>query len=142
MNRHRHLLLAILLSINSCSRDPFNDDFIFGLTGGYQLIRTSTYMVTIEHSADSRHLSIPAQVVELAWNDGFILGKQQVIRPRGNVPGDTVPVPVVGSFNYWILDLHQTNRFGPMTEVEFVEKLKAIGQTDLNLKNLSQIKRS
>lgn len=139
MNRHRHLFLAILLSLSSCSRDPFNDDFIFDLTGGYQLIRTSTYMVTIEHSADNRRLSIPAQVVELAWNDRFILGKQQVIRARGNVPGDTVPVSILGSFNYWIIDLNQTNRYGPMTEVEFAEKVKALGQTDLKLKKLSQI---
>ena len=96
-------------------------------------------MVTIEHSADNRRLSIPAQVVELAWNDRFILGKQQVIRARGNVPGDTVPVSILGSFNYWIIDLNQTNRYGPMTEVEFAEKVKALGQTDLKLKKLSQI---
>lgn len=128
--------------MGSCSRDPLMGDFDRPLTAGYHLISTSGNQIEVTHMEDSRYLGVPAKVVEIAWNDRFILAKQQELKSRGDFPGDTLPVPVPGKFSYWIIDTGQTNRYGPLSEKEFGEKVQSLGQTNLKLKDLFRAKKS
>jgi len=130
-----------LIFIVSCSRKTPNAIYGFELANGYEVIRTSREQVEIAHMHDSEHLGVPPKVVELAWNDRFVLAKQQTLGPRGDFPGDIFQVPIAGKFSYWILDGTQTkpNRYGPMAKAEFQVRVISMGLTNLILKAVETI---
>jgi Protein of unknown function (DUF3997) len=131
--------IACSMFLGACSLDPNMGDFDLALINGYYLVRTSPDSVEILHMDDSRHLGVPAKVVEIAWNEHFILAKQQELQPRGDFPGDTLSIPAPGKFHYWIVDTIQTNRYGPLIQKEFEDKLQSLGLSGLKLKDVSTV---
>jgi hypothetical protein len=143
MTRFLHLtVISGLLLLSACSPDPMMGDFDLPLIGGYSLVRESPDSVEVLHMRDSDHLGVSAKVVEIAWNERFILAKRQELKPRGRFQGDVLLVPVTGKFDFWIIDTVQTNRYGPLSEKEFGEKVQSLGQTGLKLKDISRAKKS
>jgi hypothetical protein len=132
-------IAAGLLAAHGCSVDSSMGDFVLPLTGGYHLVRTSESEVTVMNLAYTSGPEVPAKVVEIAWNNNFILAKQQELAVRGKSPDDMPEVPVPGKFDYWIIDITHTNEYGPFQEREFRLKVLELGQTNLVLKDVYKI---
>jgi hypothetical protein len=134
-------LICGIAALLGCSVDPMGG-FDRALVAGYHLRCTSGGQNEITNVDDNRLPGVPDQVVEIAWNERFILAKQQRLKPRGDFPGDEVPVPVPGKFNYWIIDTARTNRYGPLSESEFNERATFLGQSSLKLKSILKARKS
>ena len=117
-----------------------NGDFDKPLLGDYHLLSTSAHQVQVMHMTDSDNPGIPPKVVEIGWNKSFIIAKQQRLKERGDFPGDKLLVPVPSQFAFWIVSVGKTNRYGPLSEKEFNEKLEALSQKELRLKPLSEVR--
>jgi hypothetical protein len=113
-------------------------DYSYGVSGGYQVVRSSSHQITVVPKPgrhDGTPPTIPPKVVEIAWDNAFILAKQQALRPRSPNGGYELPVP--GQFSYWIVDLKGPLAFGPLTEEEFRRKRAELGISQrLELKNV------
>ena len=116
-------------------------DFDITLIGGYHVVRYSPDVIEVLHTKDSSHLGVLPKVCSLAWDQRFILVKQQEVRPRGSFTGDEFPVPVPGKFHYWIIDTLETKRYGPMGAQDFDSKVVSFGLNQLKLKNVEDLKR-
>ena len=99
-------------------------DFNFPVAGDYELCRTSGHQISVTPSggwSDDTPI-IPVKVVEIAWDDTFVLAKQQhLIRRSPSNPTDTYEEPDPGKFSYWILDTSLPKSFGPLTLEAFNE---------------------
>jgi hypothetical protein len=96
------------------------------LPEGYSLIRSSAHEVTLNKQIDDINWGeaiIPAEVVEIAWNDKYILVKQIGLKRRNpNNIGDTYEIPDESKVSYWILEIENNDVYGPFNEKEFSEK--------------------
>jgi hypothetical protein len=134
------VIIGSLALLNGCSKDPLVQDFDVPLVQGYHLISTDVDDVEVAMLHPRFSSCIPAKVVEVGWNTNFIVAKQQELRNRGDFPGDTLPVPVAGKFSFWIIDLRGTNCFGPMTEADYYSKLQTLGQSPLQMRQISKLR--
>ena len=102
-------------------------DYSYEMTDGYQVWRSSAHMVKIfnKHGTNGRTMKVPPKVVEVAWDQRFILAKQQHLRPRG--PGDGYEVPVEGQYSYWILDVKESRCEGPLDASGFASRRVELG---------------
>ena len=137
----------VAYSVNGCRFDPLNSDYGRALDSGYYVEQTSAHQtvifnLTIGNGVEGEPMTIPADVIEIAWNNFFILAKQQELKPRGDFPGDNLPVPDPNKFKYWIIDMVRTNRLGPMTEESFGKAVKILGLSRLRMQNPSIAKKS
>ena len=100
-------------------------DFETPLPHAYKVYRASAHHIKVM-SGDG-NVVISPKVVELGHNDDFIIAKQSHLRRRspGN-PSDMYEEPDPGVFSFWIIDLRQSETFGPLTEDEFAAKRKAL----------------
>ena len=106
-----------------------HSDFAAPLVGNYQLVRTSAHQVTIVPIGgwSEGTPTIPSKVVEVAFDDRFILAKRQHLKPR---PNSGYEEPVAGEFDFWILDTGDPKTFGPFDEAEFGVKREELGISD------------
>jgi len=142
---HCHCNMAMTLCVAllaGCSpkSDPLVGDYDHLLTAGYYIVCTSPDDVQVLHLIGGSWAAIPAKVTEIAWNDNFILGKQQELKPRADFPGDTMPIPVSGKFHYWIVDIGRTNQIATLSKEAFQEKVNTIALTNLTLRAINKIK--
>jgi hypothetical protein len=103
-------------------------DYSYDLSGGYQVFRSSSHEIAVVPKPgrdDGTLRSIPPKVVEIAWDDSFILAKQQALKARS--PDDAYQEPVPDQFRYWILDLKGPRALGPLAEREFQAKRVELG---------------
>lgn len=131
---------CIVALMCSCSKDPLVADYDVQLTADYRLIRLNEDDVEVARVDKELHLCIPAKVVQIGWESNMIVAKQQHLKNRNSFPGDTFPVPAPGEFSYWIIDVKATNCSGPLTEMEYNEKLQSLGQEKLLLRDVSTLK--
>jgi hypothetical protein len=117
-----------------------DSDFSVRLTGDYYLIQTSPDLTEVVNTKVGREGAVPAKVIQIAWNNNVILAKQQDLENRRMFPGDRVKVPAPGKFEWWIIDTRTRTRYGPMYEAEFLTKVKALGEENLKLQNVSDLK--
>ena len=106
-----------------------HSDFAAPLVGNYQLVRTSAHQVTIVPIGawGEGTPTIPSKVVEVAFDDRFILAKRQHLKPR---PNSAYGEPVAGEFDFWILDTGDPKAYGPFDEAEFGVKRQELGISD------------
>src|SRR6185312_2404831 len=83
----------------------------YEVSGGYQVFRSSSHNICVIPKLDSSSQIIPSEVVEIAWDNSFILAKQQ----------DS------SRFNYWILDLKGPTLLGPFADEDFRTKRAELG---------------
>jgi hypothetical protein len=67
---------------------PGMQDFDCPVAGQYKLVRSSAHQITVvPANAWSQNAPIiPAKVVEIVWDDTFVLAKQQQLRRRDSNP--------------------------------------------------------
>ena len=135
MERHRHsistkvlreVMLCCVAVLTSCGARPGSADYELALPRGYTLFRSSGHNINITHT-NIEFPEIPAKVVETGWNERFILAKQQLLKNRGDFPSDNFQVPNPGKYQFWIIDVLNTNRVGPLNEKTFNEQRKVLG---------------
>jgi hypothetical protein len=120
----RAIVIAAAVLLHSGCRPisfpgPGLADFEAPLPGGYKLYRSSAHQITVLPS----DRGIPPKVVEVGYDDDFIIAKQNHLRRRS--PGnskDTSEEPDPGVFSFWIIDLRKSESYGPLTEDEFAAK--------------------
>jgi hypothetical protein len=100
-------------------------DFEFDVCGGYKLTRSSAHAITIVKQGVGYQAGkyIPAKVVELAWDEQFVIAKQVAIintPDKGSRPDET-------TVGYWILDTAIHTAYGPYTLEAFEKNKQALG---------------
>jgi hypothetical protein len=120
----RRVLLAVLLAglaalIASCGLL----DYSYDVSGGYRVIRSSRDQVKIVPKGGWNDATprVPAKVIEVAWDERFVLAKQQHMKDGK---------PVWWTYSYWILDVTKPGCFGPFTAEEFAARRAELGVSD------------
>jgi hypothetical protein len=126
--RMRRLTMAgafSLIPMLGCGLGPGTLDYSYEMSGGYEVFRSSAHLIDITLE---RRIVVPAKIVEVAWDESFILAKQQLLKDRG----DGYEYPIPNRYDYWILDVKGRSVLGAFTEEEFKAKRTKLG-VDQNL---------
>ena len=134
------ICICAIAYLSGCSPSSLESDFSVRLTGDYYLIQTAPDLTEVYNRKVGKEGGIPANVSEIAWSDDVILVKQQSLESRGMFPGDKVTVPAPGKFEWWIINVRTLERYGPMNEAEFLKKVEVLGENNLKLQNVSELK--
>jgi len=130
-------------------KDKFNINYShyydIKLPNEYKLIRSSPHNLTLNKQIDENNWGeaiIPAEIVEIAWDDNYILAKQIGLKRRNpNNSEDTYEIQDESKVSYWILEIQKGTVYGPLKENEFIEKRKELSiSTDTVLKHLYDYK--
>lgn len=90
-------------------------DYSIDLPGNLSVIRTSANNVTIapNNGEDSWGANlVPAEVVEVGWNDEYIIAKQKD-------SSDT--------YYFWVIEIDNKEVTGPLNESDFADKKEEFG---------------
>ena len=121
---------------------PSPQDFEFDVSGDYLLHRSSAHYVDVAPEGPlAGRPTIPPKVVEICWNERFVLAKQHplvVARPCSN---SRYEVPDPSSTAFWILDTALPRLYGPLTEEEFSIGTLQLGLGRLRLKPVAWYRR-
>jgi hypothetical protein len=122
----RNYLIGLgLMSLCACRVDPGAADYDYSLPGGFSVRSTSSHQVEI--ASQFALPGVPPKVVEIGWDNRFIVAKRQLLRDRGDFPGDNYQVPAPDKYEFWIIDVTSTNRFGPLDEKALAERMEILG---------------
>ncbi len=101
---------------------PGMADYTYDVSGGYHVVRSSAHQITVvpvKGWMDQTPI-IPPKVVEIAWDETFVLAKQQHLRRAfPNNSRNAYEEPAPGQFSYWILNVKEPKVFGPLEEATF-----------------------
>lgn len=127
--RYSALIFFSLIILTSCA-GPAN--YSLDLPGNYSIVSTSAHQVTISPKISDSNWGgyvIPTKVTEVAWDDNYILVKQLglVSDPKS---GSNYQIPNDNDVNFWILEIDSEKVFGPLVEVDFVEKKTELGVSE------------
>ncbi|MCG8540198.1 MAG: DUF3997 domain-containing protein, partial [Clostridia bacterium] len=121
---------------------PGPADFSVDLPGGYQLIRLSAHNIKIEPKGgikgeDYHEIpTIPTKVVELAFNDRYILAKRFSLKINPESSNGS-RIPDESKELYYILDALDMVLYGPYDIKQFNEKRKELNiNKDIKLKDV------
>lgn len=114
---------------------PGLSDFNVSLPAGYTLSRSSAHQLEI-------YPHVPAKVVEIGWNDSFIIAKQQHLEFLDEgTSNETYEVPVLGSHSYWIIETEGSLVHGPLTLDTYDETRQTLGiAKELKLRNVYELR--
>lgn len=129
-------------------KDKFNTNYgpyDIKLPNGYSLISSSAHNLTLNKQIDENNLGeaiIPAEIVQIAWDDNYILTKQLGLKRRNpNNINDTYEIQDESKVSYWILEIESGTVYGPLNDKEFIEKKKELSiAANTVLKNLYDYK--
>lgn len=114
------MVTALAVIVAACG--PGVTDYAYDVAGQYELFRCSRDVIFIccarppQPKADTK---IPTKVVEVAWDERYVLVKQQHVDGDGD--------PVRRAYNWWVLDTREHVRHGPLTEPDFAELRGRLG---------------
>lgn len=122
-------------------------DYDISLPGEYSVIRSSGHDITIRKQEAEGYWGeelIPAKIVELNYNDKYILAKQLGLkRQYPNDPDRTYKIPDESKVSLWILQVDNGKVYGPLTEKEFVKKKIELNiPINMTLKNIDSFNRN
>lgn len=102
--------------------------------GSYTLHKNSAH--NIEVSPKDGYYSetqiIPEKVIEIAWNNQYVIAKQYEMKKK--TIDSTYEIPDETVINYWILDTENKKRYGPFSYEEFILKIQEYNIANLELK--------
>ena len=133
----RYLLLTVIISIiviSLCACGPGITDYSYEVGTGYQVFRSSAHSVSvvpIENGSDKP--IIPTKVVQIAWNDRYVLAKRNGMKqvyPDPNNLDYSHTVPDESIVEYYILDTIDFVLYGGFDFQEFEEKKKELNISD------------
>lgn len=110
------IVLVLLFGSGDWVIGPGVHDFSAKVVGDYHVYCTCPVRVRIS----GPNLSIPLTVVELAYDQRFILVKQQHL--SSNEAGDVDLDPIPRKYSYWIVNVTQHTCHGPFDENQFAAK--------------------
>lgn len=121
-------LIITLLVLSGCAGAA---DYDIDLSGNYSLLKGSAHDVKIQPkiSADVWDANdskiVPAEVIEIGWNDDYIIAKQLTNQKE---------------HNFWIIDVEKEQVIGPLNELDFIGKKKEYGiNNDIVLKEVKYL---
>ncbi len=88
---------------------PGNADFHYDVVGGYEVFHAGETSIT-----DGNHFIVPENVIEIAWDDNYILAVQEY-----NLDS-----------NYWIIDISSSDVYGPLSSEEYNDKTVSLDIDD------------
>ena len=96
--------------------------------------RSSAHEIKVvpKNNYTSEPVIIPEKVVEIAWNNKYVIAKQYGMKQES--PESTYEIPDETVVNYWILDTETIERYGPYSYEDFELKLQEFDITHLTLK--------
>ena len=96
--------------------------------------RSSAHEIKVvpKNNYTSEPVIIPEKVVEIAWNNKYVIAKQYGMKQES--PESTYKIPDETVVNYWILDTENVERYGPYSYEDFELKLQEFDITHLTLK--------
>lgn len=118
---HRFFLLALTL-FSACEwpAGPGGADFDIPITGNYHLSRSSAHQIII--TTEEGQIVIPAKVLGLWYDSQYIAVKQKDLKYRWDNPKDMFVESDPSIANYWIIDVHTNEQYGPMKASDFKKK--------------------
>ncbi|WP_282942172.1 DUF3997 domain-containing protein [Paenibacillus sp. RC67] len=108
-------------------------DYDISLPGGYSVVRTSAHQVTISRQVSEGvwgERVVPAKVVQIAWDERYILAKQVGLMNDPMRTNSSYQIPDESVVGYWIIDIQTDETRGPMTEEDFAARRKQDGISD------------
>lgn len=111
------ILLAGCTVNSSHSAYTINDE--------YELIKTSGNAFELFPKQDAVYATqyVPAKIVEIAWDDLYIIAKQ--IEDKSNPNNPESSITNKQNEQYWIIDMNNNRRFGPYNEKQFQKQKEA-----------------
>jgi hypothetical protein len=136
------MALFCVIILGSCI-GPGVEDYSFDVAQGYRLSRSSAHTIQVvpKDGWSSDNEIIPKKVVEIAWNNQYVIAKQLGMEKRNLNPNDSYELPNPSMVYYWVLDTEQRKRFGPFSKEEFENKLNELGLNDLILKEVESYRK-
>ncbi|OUM90799.1 MAG: hypothetical protein BAA01_07425 [Bacillus thermozeamaize] len=102
------LVFSLFFIVGVVGFGPGPTDYSYDLPGGYQLVRSSAHEIDIipKEGWDPRNppLIIPAKVVEVAFDDRYILAKRYKLKPAYPGSSNSYEIPDETKVEYYILD--------------------------------------
>src|SRR5205807_1486644 len=140
MTKRRLLVVMLALwaaVILSCGLQ----DYDYEMCGGYCVVRLSADDIVVAPKlgpstwATGDPTAIPAKVVEVAWDDRFVIAKRQHLERPAAAHTDR---PVPGAYDFWVIDTRDKVRYGPLTAADFKIKRTELGVSpDLALRKVT-----
>lgn len=142
MKRICILVIVLYVSMTLCGCfDPGISDYRYDLATGYQLICSSAHEIKVVPKSSVGIPMIPAKVVEIAFDDTFILAKQLGLKKESE--NSTYMIPDEKVIRYWIINAKENKIYGPFENDEFNKKQKELKISDsLKLKDVDSYKKS
>jgi len=101
-------LSSIFIIVGTIGFGPGPADYSYDLPGGYQIVRSSRHDISIipKEGWDPHNppLMIPAKVVEVAFDDRYILAKRYKLKPAYSGSNNSYEIPDETKVEYYILD--------------------------------------
>lgn len=134
-----YVLFIVIVAISGCGIG----DYEMELPNNYIIWASSAHQVEIvpKESSYFEEDKIPSKVVEIAWNDRYIIAKQYGLKEKyPNKSDNSYKVPDTSKIYYWILDTKDKVRYGPyINEKDFNDKKNEISIGHLKLKSLDEL---
>lgn len=97
----------LVIGCNGKFFGPGMADFTYKLSGNYKLYKAGTASIV---RTDTKAKIIGDNIIGIAWDDNFILAKQELNK----------------KVYYWILDIKRSTQYGPLSDDEFSEMKKEL----------------
>ncbi|WP_242225288.1 DUF3997 domain-containing protein [Bacillus cereus group sp. BfR-BA-01380] len=116
----RFIIFCSFILLTSCATNSHQSHY--SVSDEYELVNVGGGALELFPKSDALYASqyIPAKIVEIAWNDAYILAKQTEQTDDPNNPDASITNQAAE--NYWIIDLKNNRRFGPYTKKQFDEQ--------------------
>ena len=130
------VIIGIIVNIwiiENISPGVFDYEYKVG-NGSYTLHRNSADVIYIapNNGYSSKTEIIPEKIVEVAWNNRYVIAKQYGMKKESL--DKTYEIPDESIVNYWILDTEMKIIYGPFLYEEFLLNVQKFDLTNLELK--------
>ncbi|PFK46933.1 hypothetical protein COI93_02975 [Bacillus cereus] len=119
----RLMTIISIILLTSCTVN--SNHSAYTINDEYELIKTSGNAFELFPTQDAVYATqyVPAKIVEIAWDDLYIIAKQ--IEDKSNPNNPESSITNKQNEQYWIIDMNNNRRFGPYNEKQFQEQKEA-----------------
>lgn len=135
------LIIFLMFLVTGCGLTDYSID----LPNEYKLVASSAHEIKIipGHYIEnmSENLIIPTQIVEIDYNERYIIAKQYKLKTYKDFFDRAREKLDKSETFYWILDTIENKRYGPYTDLSvFEQQKKKFNLSNLHLKNIESFK--
>ena len=140
------ILVLLCLFLTGCAGMA---DYTISLDNGYRIDRLSAHQIAIygdkpvqsEDKTVNNYLYVPAKVTDIWWNEEYIVVKQILLMADENEYEQPPENPTDNDFNYWIIDVKNSQPLGPLDEKELGNETDKLGLTEIiSLTSIEKLK--